>query len=125
MNIRRAVLAIAVLAGLIGSSPAYAVDGIGQPQITPIGSPVTLDTTTRLDIDPATPLRLEWTWFTRPATSVATFSTTTALRPIVTPDVAGRYVAKLSLFAASSPAGAAALHSVTVEFGTVNLKPVA
>ena len=70
-------------------------------------------------------LRVLWSWIERPALSVAEFSDATALRPVVTPDVPGRYVASIAFFKAGDPSGSEPVAQARLEFGDAGLSPVA
>ncbi len=115
----------ASLAMLLMSFVGMAHADVAVPIRAQIGHAVILDPTDGFAAQDGTPLRAEWVWDDRPAISVAEFSDTTALRPAVTVDVAGTYVARLNLFALDDPAAIDPLYTTTVEISTENLTPVA
>lgn len=89
------------------------------------GQVAVLDPTDGFLATPGTPLRVVWTWVSRPPVSVAALASTTSLRPSFTPEVAGRYVARATFFAKTDTAGTSPLHVVDVVADTGNLPPVA
>lgn len=105
------------------SQPATASDV--APIRATIGQAVTLDPTDGFEAATGQSYRFEWQWTERPATSVATFSASNVLRPQVTPDVPGQYVAEMQVFREEDSAGTPPVETVLIMFGTENLAPVA
>ncbi|WP_227287777.1 RHS repeat-associated core domain-containing protein, partial [Boseongicola sp. H5] len=90
-----------------------------------IGQTVRLDPLPLLDVATPDRLAVSWRWSDRPATSVAGFSEATALRPNVTIDVAGTYVALADIRNADEGPDAPILQTVEIQVGTGNIAPVA
>ena len=122
---RLAQIALWGLVCLIASMSATAAQDVALPIRAEIGQAMILDPTDGFVAEDGTALRAEWSWDDRPAVSVAEFSDTTALRPTVTVDVAGTYVARLNLFPQDDAAATEPLYVTTVEISTENLTPVA
>ncbi|MHA6268361.1 PKD domain-containing protein [Aliiroseovarius sp. CAU 1755] len=94
-----------------------------QPRTADVGEAIRLDPTDGLRIPLADSVHFEWSWLERPATSVVNFSDPIALRPEVTIDVAGRYVAQVIVRNASDPTIEVATGSL--EINTGDTAPVA
>lgn len=91
------------------------------PMRAGVGQALVLDPTDGLDLPGGEGLTVSWEWVSRPAGSVADFSDAGVLRPGVTPDIGGTYVARVSMLAGDGSVAATAL----LTFGTGNLPPVA
>ena len=102
------------LAGSSGPVPLSADVGVTL-QLDPTDGPIW---------QPGQQLSPTWSWVTRPATSVADFSDTAALRPEFTPDVAGTWTALVEFVDVSDP-GAGVVSSATLQISTETLAPVA
>lgn len=114
-----------LLAGVFScalTGSGFADDGV--PVQASVGETVLLDPVTGLSEEIASSVRVEWQFVSRPALSVAEFSDVNALRPEVTLDVAGRYVAEAAFYALDAAPGSDALQIVRVELGS-GLSPVA
>lgn len=83
------------------NSPLLADTRIAHPIRAEVGVAVILDPTDGFIWDGTSELRPEWSWESRPATSVAEFSDITIIRPTVTVDVPGTFVARVDLFDAA------------------------
>lgn len=117
----------AALSSIFFTTHAFAenLDGVSTPISTNTGQTVVLDPTDGFVTAGQASLRAEWSWITRPALSVSDFSDPTLLRPSVTIDVPGTYLAELKLFDATDPAATAPLAATQLEISTDNSTPVA
>ena len=104
---------------------AESLDGISTPIKTSTGQTVILDPTDGFITVGQPLLRAEWSWINRPSLSVAEFSDASLLRPSVTIDVPGTYLAELALFDAADPSALVPLATTRLEVSTDNLTPVA
>jgi len=104
---------------------AESLDGVSTPIKAQVGQTVQLDPTDGFIADGEATLSPIWSWETRPATSVSDFSSSDALRPFVTVDVPGTYVATLDLFSADDPDASAPIYSTKLTLSTDNTPPVA
>lgn len=118
-----AVILFAFCTFCIALSPAQA--DVSRPISTEVGTQVQLDPTDGFSVHGTQPLRAEWVWVTRPATSVAEFSQIDALRPFITVDVPGSYVAQLNLFALDDPDATDPVAMTTLQISTDGVAPVA
>ena len=119
-----AILAVFFASFLTISTPLQAhADGQALPVAASLGEAVVLDPTDGIDWSTGQALIPSWSWETRPGTSVADFSDTSALRPSFTPDVSGSWVARLDLFDAADPS--VLVTSVLLDISTENTAPVA
>ena len=114
-------IAAIVLFCAISLFPQTSEAGAATPLKGAIGQALTLDPTDGMTLPTGGGLSPSWSWISRPSTSVAAFSDPDTLRPSVTPDVPGTYVAELALSAADGTVAA----TTRVTFGTENLPPVA
>ena len=93
-------------------------DQAAHPVSTQVGSTIQLEPTCGLSLaDPQLSL-FEWEWVSRPGTSVAEFSTSTAVRSTVTLDLPGTYVAQVNVFAADDLTSDTPLATTTVTIST-------
>ncbi len=122
MNTGHFVRAIVTALFAFTSSFVFADQITPQPIRTDIGTSVQLDPTDGFNASGSDSLSVTWSWEARPATSVSDFSDANILRPIVTPDVAGTYLARADF---NSVATGETLYSVIIEIGTDNVAPVA
>ncbi|WP_415400639.1 PKD domain-containing protein [Tateyamaria sp. SN3-11] len=107
------------------SQPVFAESGVSRPIAAETGQRVQLDPTDGFSVDGSQPLRAEWTWVSRPDTSVASFSDAAALRPFVTVDVPGSYEAQLNLYPATDAGATVPLATTTLQISTDSVAPVA
>ena len=84
-----------------------------------------MDPTSGLSLADPQLSRFEWEWVSRPGTSVAEFSTSTAVRPTVTVDLPGTYVAQVNVFAADDLTSDTPLATTTVTISTGGTPPLA
>ncbi len=98
---------------------AAPVANAGLDQAVTIGSPVMLDGAGSSDPD-RDEISFRWALVHRPAGSVATLSDPAAVRPRFTADVAGTYVAQLTVFDGAEPS-----EIDTVVLSTDNVAPMA
>lgn len=115
------------LAAMLASAGglAHAQNGQALPIATEVGATVLLDPTDGADLTGLPDLRAEWSWQEIPPISTASFSDAAALRPSVTIDVEGRYVARLEFFDVADTSSSTVLASTTVEISTIGVTPVA
>ena len=112
----------AIIAGFaFQTTPAFAEDvGVGTPLQATIGQSVRLDPTGGLTRQVAGSYRTSWRWIERPAVSVAEFEDPQLIRPALTIDVPGTYVAAFDMHD-----GDALVQTVLVTVSTENTPPVA
>ncbi len=92
----------------------------GLAQTVHVGSLVTLDGSGSSDPDNNVPLTYDWSFSSKPAGSIASFSSQTAVNPVFTPDIPGDYQILLIV---TDSLGASSSSSTTVS--TTNTAPVA
>lgn len=103
-----------------GSSPATATPtavATASPATVPIGTAVTLDASGSTGPS-GTTLSYQWSLPTRPQGSTATLSNATEAKPSFTPDVAGTYVAELTVSTGQASAAARVTVTATTDVPT-------
>ncbi len=129
MNLQGVALKFSTILGAVfgtavvfASSSVFADTSFSLPIAAETGESVRLDPTDAFEADTETLLAVDWSWEQRPATSVANFDYSDVLRPNVTPDVPGTYIARADF---SNQQTDEHVTTVFIEIGTGGVSPVA